>query len=246
MNTRLTNIVMAFPLCGKSHAARMYPDLFIDLESSAYHKTKTGRNPMFPVNYVSAACKKAGDNPNKIILVSSHSTVLEEFLKRDVKPVLVCPPCSSAGKEEWERRYDDRSYNGFEKSVLSQNYICWVDDMYLAAEARGLTVISLAEKEYITDVIVQHENFSKGISEEFIQLEPLTATEDIILYEGLTRSYQDLVARYKEENGGRLHTDRTARFIERVGVYKKLYEKFSRAIGTAARSRALKDAGKPF
>lgn len=241
MNTLLTNIVMAFPLCGKSHAARMYPDLFIDLESSAYHKTNTGRNPAFPGNYVSAACKKAGDNPDKIVLVSSHSAVLEEFLKCGVKPVLVSPPCSLAGKQEWERRYDNRSYNGFDKSVLSQNYICWVDDMYSAAKAHGLTIISLAEKEYITDVIVQHENFSKGTSEEFIQLEPLTNTEDIILYEGLTRSYQDLVAKYKEEDGGRLHTDRTTRFIERAGAYKKLYEKFSRAIGTAARSRELRE-----
>lgn len=242
MNTRLTNIVMAFPLCGKSHAARMYPDLFIDLGSSVYHKTGTGRNPAFPGNYVSAACKKAGDNPDKIVLVSWHSAVLEEFLKRCVKPVLVSPPCSSAGKEEWERRYDNRSYNGFDKSVLSQNYICWVDDMYSAAKAHSLTIISLAEKEYITDVIVPHENFSKGTRDEFIQLEPLTNDEDIILYEGLIRSYHDLVAKYKEEDGGRLHTGRTVRFIEKAEIYKKLHDKFRRAIGSAARSRELREA----
>lgn len=234
---------MAFPLCGKSYAAKVYPELFIDLESSYYHKhPETGAiNQKFPENYVDDACHKAGCNPEKIVLVSSHSVVLEEFIKRGVKPVLVCPPWSNDGKAEWEKRYDNRTHNGFEKNVLSSNYISWVDDMYSAAKAHGLTIVTLGLNEYITDVIVKHDNHSMGTRDEFIQLEPLTNEEELILYEGLTRSYRDLVAKYKEEDGGRLHTDRTDKFIEKAVAYKKLHYKFHRAIGSAALNRELRE-----
>lgn len=218
------------------------------MESSDFHFTGTDdkkvQNPSFPDNYVSEACRLAAENKHKLVLVSSHAVVLKEFVARGVKPLLVCPPFSCKGQDEWVRRYVARSYNGFTLDTLQDNYMLWVDDMHSMARNHGLPVITIGTSGYISDLIYpdgEHVAKSLGTSKEFIQLSPLTNDEELLLLELISKGFKDTIEEYAN-NSPRIHTDTTKRFAEALGVYMSLHAKLEKAVKEAADTRRVRSA----
>ena len=80
VNTK--KVIAGFPGVGKSTAAKLHPDIFIDLESSDYHwiKDKNGNNvcdPDWPMNYVAKIIALMNvESSHKYILISTHNEVL--------------------------------------------------------------------------------------------------------------------------------------------------------------------------
>lgn len=86
MSMEKNHIVAGFPGVGKSAAARKCVD-YIDMESSAYHWTtdatgETYVNPEWPRNYVDAILETDKNNTGKVILTSSHESVIELLTKQ--------------------------------------------------------------------------------------------------------------------------------------------------------------------
>lgn len=137
-------VIAAFPGCGKSvyyqynsvYSSPLGKLKIVDLDSSAYswiydnfgHKTSE-RSSEFPNNYVTAIKRLL--RKEQIILVSTHSSVLEALYNAKIPFVLVYPKDTIINMKEWKARFMDRGNT--QQYIASQmenwsNYIKQLDD----------------------------------------------------------------------------------------------------------------------
>lgn len=143
-------IVAGFPGVGKSTAAMIYPDEFIDMESSDYHWTTDDNgnkicNPNWPNNYVDSIEKtfKETHVTGTILCVccSTHSEVLKELSERDLKFIAVTPKTKEYAMDLYRDRGNsesfiqtlDNNFENFRNDVMNSDAtMLIIRDAYLA------------------------------------------------------------------------------------------------------------------
>ena len=176
-------IIIGYPGVGKTEAAKLFPGVVIDLESSeciykpekekeyTYDKTMTIASSVtsnYHDYYVSdevkefnTYCKIAEylSKNNKIVLVSSHKAIQDYFCKSK-EPVYVCYPDKEI-KKEWIQflrgRYitDDskKNYNAYMRAT--NNFDDDIDYM----STRGFINIELKDGAFLSNIL--EESFKK-------------------------------------------------------------------------------------
>jgi hypothetical protein len=125
-------VVAAFPGMGKSTAAKLYPELFIDMESSEYHwvtdVSGKYKNPEWPHNYIDAIFEEAyrcKPGEPKYILISTHKEVLREISRLGYNFDVMIPSTPEYVKSLYEKR---GSSPEFIKSVID-NFDKYINDV---------------------------------------------------------------------------------------------------------------------
>ena len=129
-----TFVISAFPACGKSYCFRNHQDIYtmLDSDSSEFSwvKDENGnntkvRNPEFPSNYI----KHIKENIGKVdvIFVSSHEVVRKALYDNGIKVIIVYP--NKDLKEEWIRRFKERSNDEGFINFISNNWDNFIDDI---------------------------------------------------------------------------------------------------------------------
>lgn len=176
-------IIIGYPGVGKTEAAKLFPGVVIDLESSeciykpekedeyTYNTTMTITSSVTSnshdyfvsdeVKEFNTYCKIAEylSKNNKIVLVSSHKEVQDYFCKSK-EPVYICYPDKEI-KKEWIQflrgRYinDDskKNYNAYMRAV--NNFDDDIDYM----STRGFVNIELKDGAFLSNVL--EESFKK-------------------------------------------------------------------------------------
>ena len=134
-NFTTRTIVAGFPGVGKSEAAKLYPDKFLDMESSDYHwiydEGNKKANPMWPVNYFKAIMEAANKpftvNGDKYlyVLISTHKEVLDLLRKCHVYYMAVVPKT----KVIYIQRYIDRKSPVSFIETLDKNFEKFIKDI---------------------------------------------------------------------------------------------------------------------
>ena len=127
-----TNIISAFPACGKTYCYKNLQkdfDGIIDSDSSQFSwVVKNGekqRNPDFPQNYI----KHIKENIGKveIIFISSHDVVRQALKDNNIEYTLIYPAINQ--KEEWIKRFKDRGDDDKFINFISNNWSNFIIDM---------------------------------------------------------------------------------------------------------------------
>ncbi len=136
-----TQIISAFPGCGKSHLFKNNKDkIVLDSDSSKFDKTN------FPQNYI----QHIKDNIGKadIILVSSHKEVRDELVKNLIDFTLVYPDIDS--KEEYIQRYIQRGSPESFINLLNNNWENWISEL---ENQTNCEKVVLKKQQFLSDVI---------------------------------------------------------------------------------------------
>lgn len=136
-----TQIISAFPGCGKSHLYKNNGDkIILDSDSSKFDKTN------FPQNYI----QHIKDNIGKadIILVSSHKEVRDELVKNNIDFTLVYPQIDT--KLEYIERYIQRGSPESFINLLNNNWENWISELEAQTNCKKLV---LKGNQYLSDVI---------------------------------------------------------------------------------------------
>ena len=101
LKLRFNTIIAGYFGMGKTTASKNDPDRFIDIRYQEYMYVRGGANneilrtnlldPSWPMNYVNALQSACKDNPNSIILCSTHTEVLDELSRRDLSFIAIAP-----------------------------------------------------------------------------------------------------------------------------------------------------------
>lgn len=152
MEEKFTEIISAFPGCGKTECYKKYQDpihefIVLDSDSSTFDKTE------FPENYI----KHIKENVGKVdvIFISSHQAV-RDALKKDKELMemddkfkcrfIIAYP-SKEQKENYLERYKLRGSSDKFIKLLSDNWDNWIDSM----QHETLGAKYLMMDSYLTD-----------------------------------------------------------------------------------------------
>lgn len=149
-------VIAAFPGMGKSTAAKLYPELFKDMESSEYHwiEDLSGKykNPEWPHNYIDAIFEEAYDYKDgepKYILISTHKEVLDEIARLGYSFDVIIPKTSEYVKALYEKR---GSSPEFISSVIG-NFDNYINDVKNSNATRILQA-----DHYLCDIVMLTDN----------------------------------------------------------------------------------------
>lgn len=133
-------IISGFPGVGKTHYARIYRDMVLDLDSRKY---RWG----FPEKYIKLILDHAaiGDGT---LLVSTHESVLDALSANGLRYTLVFPALSL--KEEYLERYRQRGDDPQLLELLSKN---WSRYLYQCQNRNDCEKIVLKGTQVLADVI---------------------------------------------------------------------------------------------
>lgn len=148
-----TEIVSAFPCCGKTYAFEHYQDKFSMLDSDSsqfswikdeYGNNTKERNPEFPNNYI----QHIKDNIGKvnIIFVSSHESVRKAMDEAGIYYKCVYP--KSDMLNEWVGRMYRRGSDAKFIQFIIDNWDSFMHEI-IFGDCRGKGVIRLGNNEYI-------------------------------------------------------------------------------------------------
>lgn len=150
----MTEIISAFPACGKTYAAKSKfgGESVLDLDSSTFSWLEPGiRNPDFPENYIKEIKKHTESGDWGAICVSSHDVVRSALEKHNIAYTYITP--DSECKHEWLGRCWARGNDESFLKMLNENWDNWVS--YEAAHKFSPgKVVWLDSNQTITDYIL--------------------------------------------------------------------------------------------
>jgi len=135
-----TELISAFPGCGKSHFFRETKQDVLDSDSSTFDKSD------FPANYIKHIKKNMGEVD--IILISSHEEVRDALVDNDLDFTLIYP--DKTLKDEYIGRYEERGNEESFVKLLKSKWDEWLTDV---EEQKGCKHIKLKSNEFLSDVI---------------------------------------------------------------------------------------------
>lgn len=146
-------LICAFPGVGKSRITSDYPELFIDLDSGLYSKDSNGvRNPNFVDDYIQAIRKTRVENPDAIILVSTHHEVIKAIRRSGFEFYIVVPELEA--DQEYITRYKKR---GSPPDFIEKIYNNWVP--YIEPLLNLDNTIVLKTNEFFSDLFEFGQGF---------------------------------------------------------------------------------------
>lgn len=141
LGLKKTQVISAFPGCGKSHKYRNNEDkLILDSDSSKFDKSD------FPRNYIEHI--KSNMGKVDIIMVSSHKEVRDALVENGIDFTLVYPKREI--KEEYIKRYQERGNDDNFIKLLQSKWDDWMDELEHQSNCKK---IELKEVQYLSDVI---------------------------------------------------------------------------------------------
>lgn len=156
-------LICAFPGVGKSKLTSEYPEVFIDLDSGLYSKDSNGvRNPNFVDDYIADIRKFQVENPDSIILVSTHHEVIKAIRRSGFEFYIVVPELSA--DQEYIARYKER---GSPEDFIEKIYSNWVP--YIEPLLNLDNTLVLKANEYLSDLF----EFGQGFDPLSIKLRRL-------------------------------------------------------------------------
>lgn len=138
----LKMLISAFPGTGKTYLyenQHRYGKIIKDSDSSFFDKKS------FPENYVDHISNTY--KQNDMTLISSHLTVREELIKRNITYYLVYPDFTL--KNEYMKRYLDRGSPAEFIKLINNNWDNWIRS---CSEDPNYSKIILNKGEYLFDV----------------------------------------------------------------------------------------------
>jgi len=150
LNRKNTQVISAFPGCGKSFIFKNNKDknkVILDSDSSEFSWIKKGeRNPDFPNNYIEHIKENIGKAD--IIFVSSHKDVRNSLVDNNIKFTLVYPDESL--KDEYIERYIQRNNEDSFIELLKKMWETWMEEL---KGQTGCKKIILKSGQFLKDVI---------------------------------------------------------------------------------------------
>jgi len=135
----MTQVVSAFPGCGKSTFVKDHPEIS-DSDSSQFDKE------YFPGNYMAHVRNRIVND--KLTLVSSHDIVRQALAQSHIDYVLVYP--APGCKDEYLKRYNQRGSELKFIDLLERNWDNWIAD---CQAQEGCVHVVLQPGQYLSDVI---------------------------------------------------------------------------------------------
>ena len=179
VNVNTKKVIAGFPGVGKSTAAKLHPDIFIDLESSDYHwiKDKNGNNvcdPDWPMNYVAKIIVLMNvESSHKYILISTHNEVLTELNKRYIPFEAVLPKTKSKYIERYKKRKNTEAFI----AKLTDNF-----DAFVASVFNANPVKTYMTDGYLENIFVSKASKNPGYTVSINpNCFPLAYTDKLIL-----------------------------------------------------------------
>lgn len=140
-------IVCGFPGIGKTTLKDRYPDQVVDSDSSLFSWASPGvRHPEWPNNYLDHLSKLEEENPDKLILVSTHKEVISGLLERKIRFSIIRP--SIECKQEYIERFIKRGSTEAFIELLDKNFETFLDDL---DNVPGIHVSVLSPGSYLSD-----------------------------------------------------------------------------------------------
>lgn len=150
MKNKNIKVYSVFPLCGKTYSVEKLKLNAYDSDSSKFSwvikDNEKIRNPEFPKNYINHI-KDVLDKYD-YVFVSTHKEVRDALDKNNIPFALVYPEKECLN--EWLKRYDNRSYNGFTKQVLKDNWDLWQRELN---NQKSILKFRLKDDEYLYDIL---------------------------------------------------------------------------------------------
>jgi hypothetical protein len=110
VNSKNIRIICGYPGIGKSFLSKLN-DNFIDIDSYEFshiidEDSNEQYNPEFPNNYYKYICNVLSDNPDSILLCSTHDSFRDLLSLNGIKYLLLIPKLKC--KKEYILRYNER------------------------------------------------------------------------------------------------------------------------------------------
>lgn len=149
----MINVVLAFAGSGKTTFANQMKEHLdkrvIDLDSGKYSKEEN-----FPDNYIEVLLRILKEEPESIVLMSTHQEVIAKLRLMGVKHILAYPVCSW---EEWKVRYESRQDPISWITMMESRWSGFLED-FKNTPNDGLTVkVPLGKDQYLYQGIENHK-----------------------------------------------------------------------------------------